>query len=398
MSAIVAVYVSLPIMHLRSYRYSEFDGQPQAWAVSALSLDGVNLIVGPNASGKSRVINTIAALATMIGRTPALQWKSGNWACSFSDGDHKIQVEITIANSIVSHERILFNGEERLIRFADGNGKIWFDQVGAMVDFRSTNGVVATVAKRDSLQHPFLEPLFKWAERVRHFQFSTDLGRQTIYLLSPPGDSAASDAESDAKAVLDPNAVVEQYNQGYAALRDPFDEAILADFRHIGYDCESIHAVHAEEVPFIGGQLPIMLQVKERDLALPTKQFQMSTGMFRALAIIIHANFAIMSGLDATILIDDIGEGLDFARSSGLIGMLIEKCEGSSVQLVMTSNDRFVMNEVDLSYWHVLNRSGHTVDVLDRKNAKDAFDSFRYLGLSNFDFFSNKGYLGQVPN
>ncbi|MES3092739.1 AAA family ATPase [Sphingomonas aerolata] len=383
---------------MRSYRYSEFPNSPQAWAVNSLTLDGVNLVVGPNASGKTRLINTIAALGTMIARTPVLQWKSGNWECSFGDGQNTIDLEISVVNSSVSHERIIYNGEERLVRHADGNGKIWFDQVGAMVNFRSTDTIVATVAKRDSLQHPFLEPLFKWAERVRHFQFSTDLGRQTIFLINPQGDSAASDVDAEAKAVLDPNAVVEQYNHGYSKLLAPFDDAILADLKQIGYDCTSIHAVHADEIPFIGGNLPIMLQVQERDLAMPTKQFQMSNGMFRALAIIIHANFAVMSGLDATILIDDIGEGLDYARSSSLIDMLIKKCEGSSVQLLMTSNDRFVMNEVDLKYWHVLNRVGHSVNVLDHSNSKDAFDNFKYLGLSNFDFFSNKGYLGQVPN
>jgi hypothetical protein len=49
----------------------------------------------------------------------------------------------------------------------------------------------------------------------------------------------------------------------------------------------------------------------------------------------------------ATILIDDIGEGLDFDRSSRLIKLLIEIAEkNENIRLIMSTNDRFVMNAV----------------------------------------------------
>lgn len=59
----------------------------------------------------------------------------------------------------------------------------------------------------------------------------------------------------------------------------------------------------------------------------------------------------------------------------------------------MTSNDRFVMNEVDLKYWHILNRSAETVRILDYANSGEKFDHFKLIGLSNFDFFSREIYL-----
>ena len=55
------------------------------------------------------------------------------------------------------------------------------------------------------------------------------------------------------------------------------------------------------------------------------------------------------------------------------------------------------MNEVDLKYWHVVHRTGNKVEVLDYQNSKKRFDEFKFLGLSNFDFFSSKSYLGRDP-
>jgi Fe-S cluster assembly ATPase SufC len=95
-----------------------------------------------------------------------------------------------------------------------------------------------------------------------------------------------------------------------------------------------------------------------------------------------------------SIVIDDVGEGLDFERSMALIKLLIKKCKHKNLQLLMATNDRFVMNEVELRYWHVVHRTGNHVRILDYQNTKKRFDEFKFLGLSNFDFFSSEAYLG----
>ncbi|MBB3909533.1 AAA family ATPase [Sphingomonas desiccabilis] len=383
-------------MHLRNYKYSEFPGMPQAWEVEKFSLDEVNLLVGQNASGKSRVLNTIVALSMFLGRAQPMTWRSGHWELTLSDETNVMIITLDVEDGKVVGERLTLNGNDKLLREGVGGGSLWYEKQQEMVEFAIPETTVAMIARRDSLQHPYLEPLFAWAERIRFYHFSTDLGRQTLHLVSPDTKPSNFDADGEVKAVVDPNAVVEQYSSGYQKFSDPFDHAILADLASIGYDCEDVAAVHAEGMPFIGGNLPIMLQVKERDLAVPTTQFNMSTGMFRALAIIIHLNYSLMSGIRSTILIDDIGEGLDFARSKSLINLIIDKCRDSKVQIIMTSNDRFVMNEVSLEYWHVLSRSGGTVSIFDRNNSQREFESFKYLGLSNFDFFTSGAFRGPV--
>ena len=112
--------------------------------------------------------------------------------------------------------------------------------------------------------------------------------------------------------------------------------------------------------------------------------------MFRALSLVIHLNFCIFRHEPRTILIDDIGEGLDFSRSQSFISLLIERARNNNIQLIMTTNDRFVMNGVPLKNWGVISRSGGRVKLVNINNSKKVFEEFEYLELNNFDFFSSK--------
>lgn len=119
----------------------------------------------------------------------------------------------------------------------------------------------------------------------------------------------------------------------------------------------------------------------------------MSQGMFRALSVLIQINYGLLANLSVCVLIDDIGEGLDFERSSSLVKVLIEKARKSSIQLIMTTNDRFIMNGVPLEYWILLERRGSKCINYNVRNSKKMFDSFESTGLNNFDLFSSGYYL-----
>ncbi len=102
---------------------------------------------------------------------------------------------------------------------------------------------------------------------------------------------------------------------------------------------------------------------------------------------------AIISDMKSCIVIDDIGEGLDYERSAAIIKVLIEKAQTGLVQLIMTTNDEFIMNGVPLEYWSVIERKPGSAKLHNMANSADKFKQFQFIGLNNFDFFTSEFVL-----
>ncbi len=84
---------------------------------------------------------------------------------------------------------------------------------------------------------------------------------------------------------------------------------------------------------------------------------------------------------------------MDFERSSKLIKLLVNKIKNTPVQLIMATNDRFVMNNVPLKYWAIIQRQGEKCKIFNYENSKEAYEQFEFTGLNNFDFFSSNFFL-----
>jgi len=134
--------------------------------------------------------------------------------------------------------------------------------------------------------------------------------------------------------------------------------------------------------------------VNEKDLAFDNVQFQLSAGMYRALCIVIILNHLLEKITACTFAADDIGEGLDYERSSKLVGLILGRTNNSKIQVILTSNDRHLPNSVDVSHWNVLERKGGKVRSYNYSNSKEAFDEFMMTGLSTFDLLTGKMYKG----
>src|SRR3972149_7278104 len=201
-------------------------------------------------------------------------------------------------------------------------------------------------------------------------------------------------------SIKDTEKVVALFLQGERDFSNEFKNAILSDMNYIGFEIEDIGVDSIAGMSIILPELlssvsigqPTGTYVKESDLQIRTVQPVMSQGMFRALSAFIQVNYGLLSKKSTCILIDDIGEGLDYSRSSSLVKRLIEKAEGTSIQLVMATNDRFIMNAVPLEYWMILTRSGGRISNFNYRNSKEMFDNFQDTGLNNFDLFSSGYY------
>jgi AAA15 family ATPase/GTPase len=131
-----------------------------------------------------------------------------------------------------------------------------------------------------------------------------------------------------------------------------------------------------------------MLYVNEKNSNANILQNQMSQGMVRALSLVIQTTYNAFKDLPTTILIDDIGEGLDFDRSSSVIKLILRIADKGKCQLIMSTNDRYVMNNISLKHWQVIQRTGGECKAFNCHNSGEIFEKFAYTGLNNFDFLA----------
>jgi hypothetical protein len=177
-------------------------------------------------------------------------------------------------------------------------------------------------SKRDAIQHPFLEGMSKWAEGQRIYEFGSSLGKNIVFFIN--------DINNIFVNPRDANSVIGFFIKGEQEFPDNFRENIINSMKTIGYELSKIGSTpnpNPLNPPFAAGTNGVILYAVEKNSTADILQPQMSQGMFRALSLLIHITYNIMKKEPVTILIDDIGEGLDFDRSSRLIKLLIEIAE-----------------------------------------------------------------------
>jgi hypothetical protein len=383
-------------MMLRSIDVVRSEGTPLEWRLEGMRLQQINLVVGKNACGKTRALTAIGDLAWLV----AGILKPGRRAQTISYRAHltndtpasDTRYTLKVHNSQVVEEALTIGGAERIRRGPGGAGQMWFDKQSQFLEFQTPPNRIACASRRDSIQHPYLDPLYEWGHASLQYRFnSPELGKHDLLSLSkePPEDAAP---------MLRPSVQV-AYKLAADAFGAAFTKSLCDDMRKLDYALEDIglrpvDQPLGEALKRREGEEFVCLYIVEHGVPEPITQFEMSDGMFRALSILIQVTHAAMSGKPSCAIIDDIGEGLDYERSCRLVQLLIEKAKQSGIQLVMATNDRFIMNNVPLEYWTVLTRErtdrGTQIRVYNHETHKGIFDDFAYTGLNNFDFFATR--------
>ncbi|MBD2177137.1 ATP-binding protein [Pseudanabaena sp. FACHB-1998] len=384
-------------MQLKQIKFSRFKGSASEWSVEGrpingqfgqwLELNNVNLITGRNASGKSRTIFAIRHIADLfsgdvdLSRLHALGYGTAEYQLTFnSDENNLIEYFLNFENGEIIQEQLIENREEKLNRT---KGKLWYEGLGDYLDFEVDRDVLA-ISKRDKKQHPFFEKLHSWGDRLNFYRFGGQLGKNA--LLKDINAVTLSNEKVDLK---DGDEVTGIFVKAKKQFPESFVAAIIKDMNYIAYHLNSVDVIPLKNFPVTA----YGLAAYEMDLNHQTDQQEMSQGMFRALSLLIQLNYAILTREPSCILIDDIGEGLDFERSQYLIELILDKFKNSSVQVIMTTNDRVVMNKIPLEYWQAIERVPNKSLFYNYQNARDIFDDYRHSGLSNFDFLKTGFYI-----
>lgn len=383
-------------MILTEIEFSQFEGKPKEWKLENCTLNKINLIAGKNATGKTKLLTIIRVLSNILSgkRTIQTLLGNGNYKVTFNKDGKKVVYILKYGEGHVLEENLFIDSKNLLNRSIDGEGKIFFSKVGKgdYVNFHTPTKDVAAFVRRDKIQHDFLEALYEWGNNLIFFYFGTSLGKEVFQIFVKTDEE-----RPDKYDVKDTNLAPVIFKRGMDKFGDSFKTSIIKDMARIAYPLNDIKIGPLESIRIDGNfpsTLPEGILLEESDLPGKTDQIDISQGMYRALVVIIIINYVKFYKEPSCVLIDDIGEGLDFERSSGLIKLLIEKSKNLNSQLIMSTNDRYVMNNVPLEDWSIIQRQGNRSIMINYKNSPKIFDEFESTGLSNFDFFSSNYYLG----
>lgn len=365
-------------MILTSLKYIRYEGEPREWRLEEKSggsndskmFGNINLLVGKNASGKSRTLSAIREIAALLsGRILVSEswYATERFEVSFKNSHFEGKYILSYKKRTIVEEEFYENGELKFSR----SGRKFFDPT-ALEDKES---LLARYKDEDG--NYFCRSLVEWAENLRDFQFTNQQEKDRLV-------KDYTHIERDSRKLSSLNSILYYFNRGVTQFGESFTEEILKCMKSMGYSVSDIQMAAHDNGYGLNIEEYGQYRVNQRD---------MSQGMFRALSYLIQLIYSCMENESICILLDDIGEGLDSDRSKDLLSITIHKINESNIQFFLTTNDRDIMNKIPLKYWSVIDRcNGNESIIYNYSNSKDIYEDFRYTGLSNYDFLASDFY------
>jgi hypothetical protein len=239
-------------MKLSTISYSEHSRDPREWKLDKLILGDINLLVGKNATGKTRSLNLISALSNLLsGQRRDIN--EGHWVTEFTDDDYRFHYKLKLdRKEVVSEQLLRFNGKRKKVllqRGKGGSGKLWAEKSKRQMDFQSPPDQIAAVARQDRIQHSYFIRLVDWGKATFYFKFGRISGSTLTYMADDPAQKSSFDPK-------DTSNVIEVFRRGKEAFDEDFTNDVISDMERIGYSVEQIGIAPPTGITISGPPLP----------------------------------------------------------------------------------------------------------------------------------------------
>lgn len=371
-------------MIIKGIKYSRFPGLAREWRIvgkddknneSYAEFGNLNLLVGKNAAGKSRTLDAIRELAALMCGAQLVEdtkYHTQHFDFLFTDNGNTYRYVLFFKDREIVEETLYLN-DEKIIDREQKRIRPEGETHHTTVNIDCAKLLIAQKRGDDSYYFP---KLIFWGAALRTFMFSDQLEKnkavKDLHILDEVNDS-----------IENVGLVIPIFHWGCQDYGQEFEDAILESMNTLGYNLTDIAIKQ--------GRKGYSINVEE-DGKYTVSQQEMSQGMFRALALFVLLENAIRRSLSVCIIVDDIGEGLDHERAKAFMDLIVKKTHDTQVQYFMSSNDRYVMNNIHLKYWTIIERQNEKSVFYNRNNSKKNFEDFKYTGLNNFDFFTTDFY------
>jgi predicted ATPase len=356
---------------LRKYnkmKITAFEFKNNGWSLNRISFNDQNLIVGRNAVGKSMTLDALVLFSQFLrgetNRTVSSHWCNAEF---LNDDDSRLYYSYTYNNGIIENETLLRDSELLLKR----------DREHAFIGEEEVNppaNKLCVQSQRDTTKNPEFESIMNWAEQLKGFSFS-ELSSTNSFRIPSMFNEKKDFSE-----------MYEQIHQN-----EEKENFIIEKMKELDYSIEKIDLMNISE------KFNIVV-LKENNVKVPLFSHLMSNGMLRVFYIFSYLAYISMEQGPKTLLVDDLGEGLDFSRSKKLSKIIFDYCVSHNIQLIVTSNDYFLMNTVGLNLWIILQRQGDITSTLSQNSHPEMFVKFKKMGLNNFDILGTNFIYKYLEN
>ena len=237
-------------MILKSFKYSQFNKNEPNWSVEgidegAITFDSnVNLIVAKNASGKSKTLNAIRYISDLFSGEKKLPYiyPSFKFELVFQKDDSEIKYDLVAKNNQITQETLTIDENTPLLNRKTEKSFLFFNELKTELEFKIPTNELATFLKRDEIQHPFLEDIYKWSKRLSHYRFGTFLGKYHLARIKSFEDENinAKNIRADDLNFKTSDEVIRVFYLGREKYGETFVNMIISDMARIGYIIETI--------------------------------------------------------------------------------------------------------------------------------------------------------------
>jgi hypothetical protein len=374
------------MLSIKSMEYEEqyYDMESETnrhWKLTGLRFYPFTVIAGLNGTGKTRTCNVIRnTVKKLIEPMKPLQLGNTDLTVEVSknesyririnieeDDNHKRAIKKEEVYATSKKGDSLFFDKETLLLDRE---KIYDIQLRDYVPYSPPDDSLTFHVRRDKLSYPYLEEIIGGMKNFYFLDFE-----ETRAILT--GGIPKERLPIRILPSLTP-AVFEKM------VSEDKKKEIIDDINSLDFPIRNMFV----RPVIVEGQRVPMLYFEEKGVRGTYNFPEASSGMVKVIFLIVFLHL-IEEG--SCILIDNAGDGLDYKRSINILP-IVEKMAGNR-QIVISTNNEILLNQIDMRSWNILYRDGSTVRAYNYENSKEQLTRFAETGLSNYEYFQSEYFL-----
>jgi hypothetical protein len=352
------------------------------WKLADLKFSKFTIIAGLNGTGKTRTCNVIRnTVKKIVEPMKTLFLGKTDLTFSISENEsYKLMISIEEDDdrkrSIKKEELYdvggtgaLFNRDNLLF-----NRRVIYDAVSKQhTNYSPPDDTLTFHVRRDKVSYPYIEEIIN---QMRKFHFLDSEEPRSIAVGGIYGGKLPVQLPIEILPSLTP--------LWFGNIADDKKSEILNDINSLGFPIKNIFV---KEI-ILGGQRIPMLYFEEEGVKGTYDFVQVSSGMKKIVFLIVFLHL-IEKG--SCVLIDNVGDGLDYKRSINILPIVEKIAEDK--QIIISTNNEILLNQTDIRNWNILFREGDIVKAFNYENSKEQLMNFANTGLSNYEYFQDKYFL-----